>query len=547
MPPDPGQTPQDSGADLVEWRKRLRYGSGAVVRNVLSRIDAWVEDSPNDKVRADRLKTAVDLGNYALRENTSTDKDRWRGDVSAWKNDYAAERGRGTAPDRRGAAGRTPTGTASGGRQREDPAEAVARDRPAVGRGRSGGGDAPPSSPGAGAPPETPSDPGGGPLGARAIPAGYKVWKVGRTIYLVYRDPIKGIPLGWAVEDGQELEAIFGADVPPLDRTFGSSAEAQKAGLVHAGRSLQLRSIPNDRHPGDALKDSWKDQVAVQPWLKNPEVLALVWEANLEGREPTQAEMANTEWWRTHSQGEREALALRYGDPAEFQQRTRSRQLQVRRMMKEAGLMSVPGEIMSFLAGKWMSGDWSQEQVQFQIGVIANPASGNLSRQLAPLVERAEKGRHFGRSVDDTDPMRQKVERWLGPLFARGYSEEWLRDWSRRIADEPAWEERFNDAMRGQFRALFPEYADIDADLTYEDVAGPWRSLVQQRWGTGTVDETDPFFMELVRLGAGDDGATKVSQRLLQEGLKRGNGTVHQEFLSKAMASQGQGIRRPVG
>lgn len=62
--------------------------------------------------------------------------------------------------------------------------------------------------------------------------------------------------------------------------------------------------------------------------------------------------------------------------------------------------------------------------------------------------------------------------------------------------------------------ALFPNYTN--ENLTYQDIAGPWRSYVQGIWGA-PVDETESWFQRVV--GLNDVNQAGVIAR--QEGVRQ--------------------------
>lgn len=126
------------------------------------------------------------------------------------------------------------------------------------------------------------------------------------------------------------------------------------------------------------------------------------------------------------------------------------------------------------------------------------------------------------------------VTRWLGEYHARGWSDDALREWGRRIKTSEAERLLFEDTLRGQRLALFPEYDN--PDLTYDDIASPWRQTATSAWGQ-SIDESDPFFLKLVRT----NDAVQADQMLRAEGMRRGIGAVVNRAVSDAASEFGGG------
>jgi hypothetical protein len=79
--------------------------------------------------------------------------------------------------------------------------------------------------------------------------------------------------------------------------------------------------------------------------------------------------------------------------------------------------------------------------------------------------------------------------------------------------------------LRAQRLALYPQY---DENLTYDDIASPWRSFYTQQWGQEVVDERNSSFQKLIELNSTEEGA----KWMRKEGLKRGVKKVEEDALA---------------
>ena len=72
---------------------------------------------------------------------------------------------------------------------------------------------------------------------------------------------------------------------------------------------------------------------------------------------------------------------------------------------------------------------------------------------------------------------------------------------------------------------LFPEYEN--PNLTYDDIASPWRTQWQQILGE-TADEANPMFEELIHANSSTESGKLLTQHGLDTGNRRVEGTVQQ-------------------
>ena len=146
-----------------------------------------------------------------------------------------------------------------------------------------------------------------------AIPKGAEFWNYEGNLAIVYRIPgdPNATPLRYTSSQ-EDLIAIFG----PIEAekiTFTEPSKDDWDRSLVFGNSVELYDpsiIDPTRNPWESFVGAVEKQAAVRPWLKSEEMLYLLAESTLEGRTVTDAEWESTEWWRTHTQAEREWLLL---------------------------------------------------------------------------------------------------------------------------------------------------------------------------------------------------------------------------------------------
>jgi hypothetical protein len=434
----------------------------------------------------------------------------------------------------------------------------------------------------------------------RGVPGGGKWWKVGDQYFLVYTAPRLGggdpIQLAYRVRP-DEVEAISGKKNPKVDRTVKDAKALDRLGIIRGGTSTQLADL--GKHPWDAMREDFADEVKVRPWLRDPEMLALTVEAHLEGRAVTEAEMANTQWWQSRTPAERawaQFVGINGGakSPA-VQQRVTDARNDVERRMIAAGL-SLDGDaherVREHLAREFVTGRLTEDALQTTIDREANPyATGATpTAGFEQLPEGAQAVRHGGRtylridgkdfalakgletakyganakkvdsinragvarnmiarrsgtpqgrdSVRGLEEVRGLVREWLGPQLMDGWKESEIAQWAQRIVENPQARNELVAKLRATRAARYQGY---DAELTYEDIARIGRAQVLDTWGQ-QMDETDPLFQQILQM----NDAAQASQLLWSEGLNRGVRKVTYDAMSGLDRGLGGGVVRSV-
>ncbi len=367
------------------------------------------------------------------------------------------------------------------------------------------------------------------PLQFNQVPPMDEVWKVGNTFYLVrfIENTFPPVPLIWKVSPGDV--AALGIGRPT--RTLSAEAFA-KTGALAQGDSRELLNTTED--PWQQILSNYEKEVRVKPWLADPEMLVVWLVGALEDWTPGQVETAvqNTEWWRTHTDTERQWLSLNASDPATADRLIRDNQTQVADLFTQAGISNASQDLINAVSDNWTTGKWSQTYAVDQIRLLADPLLDGI---LDPIL------RSFGEGLDTTrvgeDDVRNMIQMWVGPAIAGAWSDQNVEIWASKFREDPDARIELVDLLKRQRLALFPEYEN--PNLSYEDIAAPWRGVWSQVWGQ-TPDEMDPLFTQIVRLN--DLGS--ATQLLRKKGLEANNSTVSQNFLSDLRGAFGGVVQR---
>lgn len=354
-----------------------------------------------------------------------------------------------------------------------------------------------------------------------------EVWRVeGVADLLVRYVPGTTIPLVWQVPpDGAQA---LGYTRPHRTMT---QDQYRATGPLWMGTTNELADIDTD--PWERVERQFQTEAQVKPWLRDPEVMAIHLSAALENRQVTPSELQTTQWWRSHSDAEREWINLNASDPQRAGQLLSDNRAQIMELLSTSGVNNAPEVLVSTMMAKWTTGEWTETQMLNQVRKLADPYTPGV--RLDDEIARYAEGLDTTRQ--GTDVVRDQVRAWLGPVGAKGWNDQMIQDWAGRIRNDPDAALALDEELRRQRMALFPTYSD--PSLRYEDIAAPWRAVWNSEWGR-MPDESDPMFMRIVNT----NDLAENTKLLRSEGLNRNVGQVVNNFASSLGAAFGGQIRR---
>lgn len=362
------------------------------------------------------------------------------------------------------------------------------------------------------------------------IPGQPEIWKHSdgsyRIVYYV-PDTDPPIPVTYTATE-KEVQAIFGPDNKiEVDRTV-SDNDLKTSGALNFGTRTELANLSGD--PIAAVEAELEKQRRVRPWLEDEGVVAVILEATLENRQPTEAEFQATDWWQNHNELQRDYLLTSMADPMTIKQRTEDYRLQVRSTMEAAGINNPPQELVNWMADEWVMGNWSEIDVTTQISALSDPHSDyEVDGNLAKFVKDS------GLSIDTTqaqvDVVRDLAQEWLGPKYG-ALSDDEIQRWAGRLRNDVDAEQALVEHLRNRRLAIFQNYEN--PNLTYEDIASGWRAEYEDMLG-GLPDETDSLFIDAMK---GND-TTKARQTFHEHGIRTKNEKVLSDLQSQLASFTG--------
>jgi len=372
------------------------------------------------------------------------------------------------------------------------------------------------------------------------IPENGLLWNVGGNFYIVYEVPgsqgelYEGNPMyiAYELKDNDLFAAglLTQGETAPQPNATMDQAFFDSIAIV-TGNTDQLSSLIDN--PFASFVETVGEQSQVAPWITDPEMISLIAEAAVEGREVTDAEWQTTNWYKTHNEGEREWLRTYYSDPSTATQLTTDAQIAVANSLQAAGVSNAPESMINWVAGKYVSGEWSQTYTTEQINLFADPyATGKRDVQFENyLSSTALTG--VDRTTEREREVRELYNKWLGPSLGKLTDNE-TAEIAGRLRDDPDYQDQLVNSLKQSRLAAFSNYTN--PELTYEDIARPWRNLTTSVWGQ-TADETQGWWQEMVK----SNDFAKAQTTLREKGLEQDVTQVTQDATQALQQALGQG------
>jgi len=367
------------------------------------------------------------------------------------------------------------------------------------------------------------------------LPDVAQIWMVDGKASVIFTIPGTKPPvfMRWTVPRKADLESFFGPDVPIKYSKTLTAAQWKAMGGLNFGTTDEIPDITEN--PFASWTQTMATEAKVQPWILDADYRNKIAEATIEGRGLTEAEIQTTTWWRTHNEGERAWMKLYHGDRKTALQRLADNRITTRQQLRDAGIENPPAALINEMADRVTKGTWTVAQFSAQAKAIADPFSGIVvDATLLPLLKPTQ-----GTTMDQTLDVRELATRWLGPVHG-GWTDAEVNKWAGVMRNDADGEERLTAYLKTQRKALFPEYEDVN--LTYDDIAAPWRNFMSSQWGQ-TPDEMDPLFSKLIK----QNDLQMNGELLRREGFTRGIGKVQQDAQTEMLSSAGGVLRRAIG
>lgn len=363
-----------------------------------------------------------------------------------------------------------------------------------------------------------------------------QIWEVNGKQYVVFSVPNSQPPLYIRYEATDTLLDLYyssGRERPDVRNIATNSEDWINSSMFGSLSEVDEDILSGAKEPFQGLVDKWEVAKEYRPWLEDTELYNIWLEAFIEDRDILDEEWKTTEWWRTHTKEERDWLLLSQGKeldklPADAQAYLDNNKIKVRDMFKAAGVTNIESIVNSngesfldWFAFNFTSGKWTETATLDQIKAISDPTTGI---ELDDSVSEWLDGKAQGVDVATTKKYEAQVENlaneWLGPLYGV-LTDEQKASYAgmiRNAETEAVGVGMVTDRLKAIKGTLFGDY---DENLTYNEIATPWRNYSFQLLGQ-RMDEKSSTFVDVIK--ANDQ---KTATQLLTEwGINNNSATL---------------------
>jgi len=213
----------------------------------------------------------------------------------------------------------------------------------------------------------------------------------------------------------------------------------------------------------------------------NPELLNKIFKpaiANGWDQATVTAKLKTTQWWKTHSDKERQYLTQIFNDPATAKANLSAAKVQVQQLAAQLGVASTAfvKKQLDVAAYNMVAKGWNEGQLRNFLGQYAY--FGN------------EPGAYRGQGADTENELRSYAYS-MGATM----SNTWYADNTRQVLRGLATISDFKQQILKQTKAAFPQYAkQLDGGQTLADIASPYMQAMSQilELPPGSINLFDP-------------------------------------------------------
>ena len=353
-----------------------------------------------------------------------------------------------------------------------------------------------------------------------------QIWEVDGKQYVVFTVPDTEPALYIRYEASDALLDLYyssGRERPDVRNVSADSDEWINSSMFGSLAEVDEDILTGAKEPFQGLVDKWDIAKEYRPWLEDTELYNIWLEAFIEDRDITDEEWKTTDWWRTHTKEERDWLLLSQGKdldklPADAQAYLNNNKIKLRDMFIAAGVSNIDSIVntngesfLDWFAFNFTSGAWTEVYALDQLKAVADPSTGiELDESINTWME----GKAQGVDVSTTKRFEAQVENlaneWLGPLYGV-LTDEQKADYAAMIRNAESEEigaSNVIDKFKGIRGTLFGDY---DENLTYNEIATPWRNYSFQLLGQ-RMDETDATFVDVIKANDQKTATTMLTE-----------------------------------
>jgi len=204
--------------------------------------------------------------------------------------------------------------------------------------------------------------------------------------------------------------------------------------------------------------------------------------------EKFQAEIRDTEWWKSNSDTRRQAMVMKQTDPATWNAAVDAEKIRVTQLAAEIGA-AVPPDKLATIARTSIETGMDEDLLRNALG------------QYVTFTQKGVMGGEAGMWV-------HSMRKYASDMGVE-LSDDALKNYAQRVVRKVASSQDFESEIRERAKSLLPGYAEaIDAGSTVKEIANPYIQMMSKELEIpyGSINITDPTIKSALN-GVNADGA----------------------------------------
>jgi hypothetical protein len=362
-----------------------------------------------------------------------------------------------------------------------------------------------------------------------------QIWVRDDVKYVVWQVPNQPFFMRYTASD-EEINQFFSGRSKPTEKTVSEDLWTSSVSFGVSLAELPTSVILQGSSPFRGFSELMDAAIDARPWLEEDEELRNLWIQGLvEDRDITAEEWGATDWFENATQETIDWLVLSKARgiddetlPADAVALRNENRLIYTQKLKSSGINNVDtlvDEATGKTFGQWFgdmvtTGGFTKNYAEFQVIAISDGSSGvEIDSKITDWL--SGKGQ-MSQTKSGYATVQNTTYKWLGPLYGQldSATQADLAGQYRNAESQEVGMGLLNDKFKAIRKSIFPT-SMYDENLTYEEIATPWRNFTFSALGE-RISETSDVFIKILQ--ANDQ--TEASKLVTVYGLNNNNAKV---------------------
>ena len=359
-----------------------------------------------------------------------------------------------------------------------------------------------------------------------------QIWVRDGVKYVVWQVPNQPFFMRYKASD-TEISQFYSGRVKPPENTIGDELWFSSVLFGNSLAELPLDVILQGESPFVGFTEIMAAAIDARPWLEDNEELRNLWiQGIVEDRDITAEEWGATDWFEGQNQEVIDWLVLSKARgindddlPADAVVNRDTNRILYTQKLKSAGVSNadkIINEVTGQTFGQWFgdmvtTGQFTETYADFQILGLADETK-DIPRDSKINDWLSGKGQ-LSKTKEGYAVVQNTSYKWLGPLYGQldaGYQAELAGEF-RNAGSREEGLALLNERFKEIRKSIFPT-SMYDENLTYEDIAQPWRNFTFNILGE-RISESSDVWINILKT----NDQTKATELTTIYGLNNNN------------------------